>query len=144
VKSKFAPMASPGQALAPAPAAPAARPMSAAKPAAAMAPASAPTSAPVSAPAAAPAGPLKLNTVVMKGPHGIGLDISKGPDGRTVVQRFKELPDGAVNPAKHCTPPICPGDVIAGVNGVVCNTFMEAVKLIKGSSDRVTLSIERS
>ena len=84
-----------------------------------------------------------MQTVVIKGPHGIGLDISKAPDGRTLVQRFKDMPDGLPNPAAACKPPIKPGDVIAAVNGVACPTFMDAVKAIKSSAERVQLTLER-
>lgn len=84
-----------------------------------------------------------VNTVVIKGPHGIGLDISKTADGRTLVQRFKDMPDNAPNPALACDPPIVPGDIIVAVNDAACPTFMDVVRNIKGSGDRVKLTLER-
>lgn len=106
-------------------------------------PLSAPTPAPLSKRPSL-GGTKRITTTVLKGPHGIGLDISKAPDGRTIVQRFKDLPDGAENPAMKCNPAIQPGDIIAEVNDVVCPNFMDAVKLIKSSSDKVKLTLERA
>ena len=132
IKSKFAPMTTP--AAKPPPVANASS--AASKPVTQQQPATARR--------ASRPGSNRVNTTVVKGPHGIGLDISKGPDGRTVVQRFKELPAGAENPAMKCNPPIRPGDIIVAVNGAPCGTFMECVKMIKGSNDSVELSLERS
>lgn len=144
-KSKYAPMGAPAAAAAKSKFAPMGTP--AAKPAPALASSAVPK--PVQPPAPtmrrpSDSGPSRVNTTVVKGPHGIGLDISKGPDGRTVVQRFKELPAGAENPAMKCNPAIRPGDIIVAVNGAACGTFMECVKMIKGSNDSVQLTLERS
>jgi hypothetical protein len=84
-----------------------------------------------------------INTIVIKGPHGIGLDISKTADGRTLVQRFKDMPDNAPNPALACDPPIVAGDLIVAVNDIACPTFMDVVRNIKGSGERVKLTLER-
>lgn len=126
VSSKFAPMAAPGAS----PAVTASRPLST--------PPTAPltTKRPI-------VEPRKVTTTVLKGPHGIGLDIAKGPDGRTVVKQFKELPPGVLNPAMQCNPQIMPGDIIAEVNGIACASFMDAVKIIKGSGEMVQLVLER-
>lgn len=74
----------------------------------------------------------------------MGLDLAKSKEGKAVVSSFKELPAGAVNPALQCVPPIKPGDVIVGVNGENCETFAEAVKLIRASSGAVTLRLFRA
>jgi hypothetical protein len=84
-----------------------------------------------------------FHTIVLKGAHGIGLDISKTSDGRTIVQRFKDMPDNAPNPALACDPPIAVGDLIVAVNDVACATFMDVVRNIKGSGERVKLTLER-
>jgi hypothetical protein len=85
----------------------------------------------------------RFQTFIMKGPHGLGLDISKSIDGRVVVRRFKELPDGAPNPATVCNPPINIGDVITHVNGVPYFTVNEAAMAMKNSAATVLLTIER-
>jgi hypothetical protein len=124
-KSKFAPMANVSSAATPV------------------------TSPPVASPAVVPVRsgavrPAIVNTIVLKGPHGIGLDISKAADGRTVIQRFKDMPDGVPNPALASVPPIKPGDVIIAVNDTPSPLFMETVKLIKSSGETVKLTLERS
>ena len=79
----------------------------------------------------------------MKGPHGLGLDISKSIDGRVVVRRFKDLPDGVINPATLCNPPINVGDTITHVNGVPYFTVNDAAMAMKNSAATVLLTIER-
>lgn len=81
---------------------------------------------------------------VVKGPHGIGLDLAKSSNGRASVQRFKELPEGIPNPARSCQPPIEPGDVIAGVNDITCSTFADLIKTIRSLPEgTIKLHIER-
>lgn len=138
VKSKFAPMAAPAATATGAPVGTRAPTRPVSVPVAS----SQTTTATLKRPSVG--GIIRIATAVIKGPHGIGLDISKGIDGRTVVKQFKELPPGVPNPAMNCNPPIRPGDVITEVNGVVCHTFMEAVKMIKGSEENVHLMLERS
>ena len=136
VKSKFAPMEAPKSTTAPATAPELSASSSVRR-------YSAPNALPDKVAPVRSDGVSIIVTTILKGPHGIGLDISKGSSGRTVVQRFKELPDGAPNPALMCDPAIRPGDIIIGVNGAPCVTFMETVKMIKGSGERVQLSLER-
>ena len=142
VNPAFAPMARPGDAVSSS--STSVRPQQTAQPA--IKRDSIGSTNPVSNPSAGSAkagGLTSIQTVVMKGPHGIGLDISKGPDGRCLVQRFKDMPDGAPNPAAASRPAIKPGDIISSVNGIACPTFMDAVKAIKSSAERVTLALER-
>ena len=89
-------------------------------------------------------GPVIVTTTVRKGPHGIGLDLTKTSNGRANIQRFKDLPDGAVNPAAQCVPAIKPGDVIIGVNGKSCATFAEVIKTIRAIDGEIILQLERA
>jgi pyruvate/2-oxoglutarate dehydrogenase complex dihydrolipoamide acyltransferase (E2) component len=126
------PPGAPAAASAPASAAPPCPPAAAtAKPAAAAAPAAA-------------SGPLVFSTTVRKGEHGIGLDLTKTANGRANIQRFKELPNAAVNPALQCNPPIKPNDVIIGVNGKACATFADVIKTIRALDGEITLQLERA
>lgn len=96
------------------------------------------------APSVSSSGPVIVTTTVRKGPHGIGLDLTKTSNGRANIQRFKDLPDGAVNPAAQCVPAIKPGDVIIGVNGKSCATFAEVIKTIRAIDGEIILQLERS
>lgn len=62
---------------------------------------------------------------------------------RTLIKRFKELPDGVENPAKKAVPQIRVGDMIVGVNGVECDTFAQIVEAIRSSAHHVTLILYR-
>lgn len=89
-------------------------------------------------------GPIVFLTTVRKGEHGIGLDLTKTSNGRANIQRFKELPNGAANPALQCIPAIHPGDVITGVNGKPCATFADVIKTIRALDGEITLQLERA
>lgn len=97
-----------------------------------------------SAAASSAAGSEMVTTTVMKGEHGIGLNVAKSREGRGIITSFKDMPDGSPNPAKQCVPPIKTNDIIASVNGERCDTFNEAVRLIKASAGAVTLGLLRS
>ena len=64
-------------------------------------------------------------------------------DGRVVIQRFKELPPGIINPAQKALPRIKPGDFIIGINGNRSDTFSDCVNAIRGCSGAVEMEIER-
>jgi hypothetical protein len=83
------------------------------------------------------------HTGITKGDHGLGLDLGKTSDGRVVVQRFKELPSGIINPAQKAVPKIRPGDFITGINGVKCGSFAECVTAIRNCTGIVELELER-
>eukprot|EP01035_Chromulina_nebulosa_P018451 gene18451-24158_t len=84
-----------------------------------------------------------FKTVITKSTHGIGLDITKSPDGGVLVQRLKEMPDGSVNPATLATPTILPGDRIVGVNGQKLIMFIDVVKAIRSAQGKVEIWFER-
>jgi PDZ domain len=67
----------------------------------------------------------------------------KTTDGRVVIQRFKELPPGVVNPAQKAVPKIKPGDVIIGINGVRSENFAECVLAIRSCVGVVEIELER-
>jgi len=90
-----------------------------------------------------------FSTIIMKGEHGMGLDLGKTKliwdQGRSLVLRFKDFPSGEVNPALQCNPAIHIGDVIIAVNDVPCETLSDAVKIIRGLSiGNVKLTLERT
>jgi C-terminal processing protease CtpA/Prc len=98
--------------------------------------------------AATPSGPAApstviINTNVVKGELGIGLDLGKAPDGRVAVQKLKEMPEGIVNPASVCNPPIQPGDLIIAVNGQACGSFVDCVKALRALTGNIQLTLER-
>jgi hypothetical protein len=91
-----------------------------------------------------PASPTIFKTTVVKGDLGIGLDLSKNVDGGVSITRLKEMPPGVVNPASQCNPPIASGDIIIGVNGQMCTSFNDVVKLIRAAPmGPVQLSLQR-
>lgn len=98
-----------------------------------------PTSAPVASKGV-------ITTTVTKGELGIGLDLSKTVDGGVVIQKLKEMPAGAINPASLCNPAILPGDLIIGVNGVDCPIFADAVKALKAPEvgSKIVLKLQRN
>ena len=67
----------------------------------------------------------------------------KTTDGRVVIQRFKELPPGVINPAQKAVPKIKPGDVITGINGERSESFAECVQAIRSCVGVVELELER-
>ena len=71
--------------------------------------------------------------------HSLG----KTADGKVVIQRFKEMPLGAQNPAKKALPSIKPGDFIIGINSVRFDTFAECVAAIRGSTGAIEMELER-
>ena len=71
--------------------------------------------------------------------HSLG----KTADGKVVIQRFKEMPLGAQNPAKKALPLIKPGDFIIGINSVRFDTFAECVAAIRGSIGAIEMELER-
>lgn len=89
--------------------------------------------------------PTIIRTSVVKGDHGIGLDLVKSPNGRACIQKLKEMPPGVVNPASLCVPPIVPGDIIVGVNGKACGLFADTIKIIRGLDNGrpIDLQLER-
>ena len=112
---------------------------------------SASTAAPMPAPAPAPVSvpstmtntvPKIIRTNVVKGEHGIGLDLGKDNRGGIVIHRLKEMP-GLVNPASLCNPPILPGDKIIEVNGEKCFSFPECVQQLRSAVGKITLTLER-
>jgi C-terminal processing protease CtpA/Prc len=81
---------------------------------------------------------------MMKGDQGIGLDLTKNVDGGVSITRLKEMPAGVINPAASASPPVAPGDTIIGVNGQMCTSFNDVVKLIRAApSGPLTLSLQR-
>lgn len=87
---------------------------------------------------------VRLKTKITKGPHGIGLDLTKAGNGQAQVQRFKEMPAGVQNPAFSCNPAIECGDIIVEVNSVSCASFADLVKAIRGAPEGpLTLTLER-
>lgn len=84
-----------------------------------------------------------INTNVVKGELGIGLDLGKAPDGRVAVQKLKEMPEGVINPASVCVPPIQPGDLIIAVNGQPCGSFVDCVKALRALTGTIQLTLER-
>ena len=90
-----------------------------------------------------------FSTMIMKGEQGMGLDLGKTKltwdQGRSLVLRFKDFPNGEVNPALRCNPAIHIGDVIIAVNDVPCETLSDTVKVIRGLSiGNVKLTLERT
>jgi hypothetical protein len=88
-------------------------------------------------------GPQLVTTTVMKGEHGLGLDLAKNKTNQPVINGFKDLPNNLPNPARNCVPPIQVGDVIIAVNGESCDSFTDAVRLIRATSGAVTLRVQR-
>jgi C-terminal processing protease CtpA/Prc len=80
---------------------------------------------------------------VVKGEHGLGLDLAKTPSGLVQVTKLKEMPSGVQNPARACNPPIAAGDIIVEVNGKAVVSFAEAVKAMRNSVGIVELTLER-
>jgi len=60
--------------------------------------AAAATPSPTTALAGSRAKRITYHTVIIKGEHGLGLDLGKTKDGRVVVQRLKDFPPGVINP----------------------------------------------
>ena len=87
---------------------------------------------------------IRFTTTVVRGEHGIGLDLGKTVAGMSIVQRLKEMPPGVVNPASICYPPIKAGDRIIGVNGKACELFTDVVREIKAAEGTIEISFERS
>lgn len=104
-----------------------------------------PEPSPVRRPSETSAGPRIINTAVMKGEHGIGLDLVKSSNGRACIQKLKEMPPGVVNPASLCTPAILPGDIIVGVNGKPSGLFADTIKMIRALENGrpINLQLER-
>lgn len=86
---------------------------------------------------------VRVETTVVKGSLGIGLDLSAAANGMALVRRFKMMPPGVVNPATQCVPAIEPGDIIVTVNGRECSLLSDVVSAIKSSSEQVKLSLDR-
>lgn len=84
-----------------------------------------------------------IETVVVKGSLGIGLDLSSTADGRAVIRRLKAMPPGVVNPATLCHPPTMPGDIIIAVNNSPYSTLSDTVAAIKSSGEEVKLKLLR-
>lgn len=93
---------------------------------------------------AAVSGPQQITTTVVKGEHGLGLDLTKSRDNMPVITAFKAMPNNVPNPALQCVPPIKVGNIIVGVNGEACGSFADAVKLIRATNGAVTLRLLRS
>lgn len=83
-----------------------------------------------------------LTTTIVKGPHGIGLDLAKNADGQAYILKLKDIP-GVVNPASQCNPPMKAGDLIIAVNGQKSKNFMETVNLIRACGTNVQLTFLR-
>ena len=60
-----------------------------------------------------------------------------------MIQRFKEMPLGAPNPAKRALPTIKAGDFIIGINSIRFDTFAECVAAIRGSVGAIEMELER-
>lgn len=80
---------------------------------------------------------------VMKGEHGIGLDLVKSSSGKAYIQKLKEMPDGVPNPAATCIPPVRPGYTITAVNGVTCTSFADTIKIIRSATGVIKLQLEQ-
>jgi len=103
----------------------------------------APVAPPVPAPVPVQSNGLKIiRTSVVKGEHGIGLDLGKDSKGGIVIHRLKDMP-GLVNPASLCNPPILPGDKIIEVNGEKCYSFPECVQQLRSATGKIILTLER-
>ncbi len=89
-------------------------------------------------------GKTKIRTKVTKGENGIGLDLSKTPEGGVMITRLKEMAAGVINPASLCNPAILAGDIIVGVNGEACFLFADVVKAIRGGVGIIELVLERA
>jgi C-terminal processing protease CtpA/Prc len=103
----------------------------------------APATATATATTAASSTPPLFTAAIIKGEHGIGLDIWRTTDNGCVVQRLKDMPPGVPNPAAKCVPPIKTGDLIIGVNGTKMVAFNDIVKAIRASGADVKLLISR-
>ena len=103
----------------------------------------APAPAVAAAPAATAATASPFTAIIIKGEHGIGLDIGRTADSGCVIQRLKDMPPGVVNPASRCVPALVPGDVIIGVNGTKMVGFNDIVKAIRSSGEEVKLLVSR-
>ena len=77
-------------------------------------------------------GIMLLRTTIVRGQHGIGIDLGKNRIKEAVVQKLKDMPDGSANPALVCQPSLEKGDRIVGVNGAKCELFEDVVTAIKG------------
>lgn len=100
-----------------------------------------------STPSPTKAGPrakrITYHTVIIKGEHGLGLDLGKTKDGRVVVQRLKDFPPGVVNPASLAIPKIRAGDFVIAINGALNLTFQDTVAAIRASHGTVEIELER-
>lgn len=106
---------------------------------------------PAETPAAAPAparsssgAKIQIKTTVVKGAHGLGLDVAKSNQGAACIVGFKVMPEGVEHPCAKCDPPLEKFDVIIAVNDKSCPVFSEAVQALKGCpAGPISLTIER-
>jgi hypothetical protein len=85
-----------------------------------------------------------VETTVMKGDLGIGLDIRK-KNKMTEIAGFKKFPSWTSNPAQLCNPPILEGDCIVGINGTSVKTFSDTVRIMKDlPNGEVVLHLRRA
>ena len=89
---------------------------------------------------------LEFHTTIEKGLYGLGLDLSKAPEGGTLFLQYKSVSaaQGGPNLAPKAVPPLIQGDKIIAVNGERWDTFAETVKALRFSrGQQVELSLER-
>eukprot|EP01006_Ploeotia_vitrea_P033229 TRINITY_DN65344_c0_g1_i1.p1 TRINITY_DN65344_c0_g1~~TRINITY_DN65344_c0_g1_i1.p1 ORF type:complete len:1271 (-),score=14.60 TRINITY_DN65344_c0_g1_i1:160-3972(-) len=84
-----------------------------------------------------------FTTSIEKSTHGLGLEIVNTVDGGTMIDKLKAMPDGIINPASFCDPPIQHGDVIIAVNGQRSDEFTKTVQYIRAAEGTVNLTILR-
>ena len=97
---------------------------------------------PLPVPIAPSAAKRLVNTAVIKGELGVGLDLGKTPTGQAFVQKLKDFPPGTVNPASRSVPAIMPGDIIVGVDGVDCGQFSDVVTAIRSVDVAKTIKLK--
>lgn len=103
---------------------------------------SAPTSA--SPPRSTSGAKTQLKTMVIKGAHGLGLDVAKSTLGVACIVGFKAMPEGVEHPCAKCDPQLEKYDVIVAVNKNPCPVFSDAVQALKGCpAGPILLTVER-
>ena len=85
----------------------------------------------------------EFNVTIEKSSHGLGLEIVSTPQNGTLIEKLKVMPDGVANPAAACSPPLAPGDLIVGVNGVRTDNFKATIQTIRDAGNSVSLMIKR-
>ena len=86
-----------------------------------------------------------IETTVMKGDLGIGLEIQRKEKKHIVVTGFKKFPSWTTNPAQMCDPAVNEGDCIVAINGEAVKSFADTINMIKNAPNgQVTLHLRRA